>query len=87
MKAILVIDVDDKYLGKEISFIKFTDDNVIYLSGEELKPMPQKKDFFEEYMKVDRSMCKQEFDKVQEELRHQILGYNYCIDEILGDTE
>lgn len=52
-----------------------------------LKPMPQKKDFFEEYMKVDRSMCKQKFDKVQEELRHQILGYNYCIDEILGDND
>ena len=44
MKAILVVDVDDKYLGKEISLIKFTDGNAIYCS-EELKPMPQRKEF------------------------------------------
>lgn len=52
-----------------------------------LKYLPQKKDFFEEYMKVDRNMREQEFDKVQEELRNQIIGYNYCLDEILGEQE
>ena len=41
MKAILIIDVDDKFLGKEISLIKFADGNAICCS-EKLKPLPQR---------------------------------------------
>lgn len=73
MKAILVIDVDDKYLGKEISLIKFTDDNAIYCSAE-LKPMPQKK-YAIQGMKGYLSTVK------------ECEGRNKCIDEILGGNE
>ena len=72
MKAILVIDVDDKYLGKEISLIKFTDGNAIYCSAE-LKPMPQKKEVSDDSYVADYV----DFD----------LGWNACIDTITGETE
>lgn len=68
MKAILVIDVDDKYLSKEISLIKFTDDNAIYCNAE-LKPMPRK-----------RRVLLGDEDKTN-------VGWNFCINEILGETE
>lgn len=42
-KAILVVDVDDKYLDKEVSLIKFTDGNAICCS-EKLKPVPKQLD-------------------------------------------
>lgn len=74
MKAILVIDVDDKYLGKEISLIKFIDDNAIYCSAE-LKPMPTRK-----LALFDPNHC-----DMEEEIKiiDEINGYNRCIDEIL----
>lgn len=67
MKAILVIDVDDKYLGKEISLIKFTDDNAIYCKGE-LKPLPQEKE--------EKCYPSNEYIEAFNQ------GYNQCLEEI-----
>lgn len=47
-----------------------------------LKPLPQKKDPFEEHMKVERNER-----YISESLINQIRGYNFCIDEILGVEE
>lgn len=72
MKAILVIDIDDEYLCKEVSVIKFTNGNTIFCS-EILKPLPEK-------MKVD-------YDTITSaEVTEKVvaMGYNACIDEILA---
>lgn len=74
-KAILVIDVDEKFLGKEISLIKFTDDYAIYCS-EELKPLPKK------YIKI--AQIENGIVKNNEEIQF-MRGWNDCIDEISGE--
>lgn len=80
MKAILVIDVDDKYLGKEISIIKFADNNAIYCS-EELKPLPPK--ITKEYW-----TCEDGTERYDAKWRKcEARGYNACIDEILGGDD
>ena len=64
MKAILVIDIDEKYIGSigtEIQII-----NQKYNCKWELKPLPKHKN---EYTDIDA------------------IGYNKCLDEILGETE
>ena len=80
-KAILVIDVDDKYLGKEISLIKFADDNAIYCSAK-LKPMPEKLS----YSCVNPATCELELEETIA-IRAYNDGYNNCIDEILGEEK
>lgn len=93
MKAILVIDIDDEYLGKEISLIKFTDDNAIYCNTK-LKPMPQRK-IVGEIEKVNDFM-KPDIQIINEKVTAKMMldtelllasGYNKCIDEILGEEE
>lgn len=76
MKAVLVIDVDDKYLGKEISLIKFTDNNGIYCS-EELKPIPEKRILPEDQTTGTAYGVDPWFSD----------GWNACLDEITGETE
>ncbi len=76
MKAILVIDVDDEYIYKEVSLIKFTDDNAIYCN-KKLKPMPQKR-ILPHHM-VDYTNYGEEPWFTD--------GFNACIDEILGEEE
>lgn len=80
MKAILVIDVDDEYLGKEISVIKFTNGSAIFcetLLTPPLifKPLPQKKEIREKHSLIDA---------IPVAVRQ---GYNACIDEILEGEE
>lgn len=76
-KAILVIDVDDEYLDKEISIIKFTNGNAIYCS-EILKPLPSRTT--KEYW-----TCEDGTDRYDAKWRKcEARGYNACIDEILG---
>lgn len=73
MKAILVIDVDDSYINKEVSLIKFTDDSAIYCN-EKLKRLPKPKDIGE-FEEMD--FLKASFE----------IGVNSIIYEILGEEE
>jgi hypothetical protein len=83
-KAILVIDVDEKHLGKEVSLIKFTNGNAIFCS-ETLKPLPQKKDCFEKIENViNQKINKKETDEKIDKIRSYSEGYNDCLDDILG---
>ncbi|MBP3891425.1 MAG: hypothetical protein J6D29_04555 [Solobacterium sp.] len=56
-----------------------------------LKPMPQKKNFIDEFMKVDRGpygfLSEEDFYELSDSLSKQIRGYNFCIDEILDGQE
>ena len=49
-----------------------------------LKPMPEKLNAFEEWIKVERPHREQ---YVSKELENQVIGYNRCIDEILVEQE
>lgn len=89
MKAIMIVDIPDncnkELLSKTPASITFnhgTYKTLLYVEGY-LKPMPQKKDAFEECMKLDMMTT----GKISEAIVWQVQGYNTCIDEILGDTE
>ena len=72
MKAILVIDIDEKYIGSigtEIQFI-----NQKYNCKWKLKPIPEKKEPFG-YLDMGNE------DGLYEK------GWNDCIEEIMGETE
>ena len=84
MKAILVMDIDDKYVGKEKSLIKFTDNNVIYCS-EKLKPMPERAN--EEEYRRDYYEFEERSEAIEMIKYVRRKGYNQCIDEILGDQK
>ena len=79
MKAILIIDVDDEYLGKEISVIKFTNGSAIFCETLLtppliLKPLPKK------YIKIAQISNGK---VINTEDMQFMAGYNKCLDEIL----
>ena len=75
MKAILVIDIDEKYIGEIGNKIRFF--NQTYDCKWKLKPIPQKRILPKEM--VDGTNYGEEpwFSD----------GYNACIDEILGEKQ
>ena len=89
MKAILVIDVDDRFVEDEDDRFSFAIDVYLmqesdcagcfeavgYITNAVLKPMPQKKE--------TRSAI--QYSGLAEEYRKE--GWNECLDEILGETE
>ena len=90
MKAILVIDIDEKYIdsfGAEIQF-----NNQKYNCSWELKPMPEKKNEIpmKEYCwnYSDRSKKEQTFIAHRLDVENaEIIGWNACLDEITGDRQ
>ena len=98
MKAILIVDIPDNYqeFGSGIWYIEGDclrigyKDKYGWFDGWKwvgngmmaLKPLPQKKDAFEECMKFDMMT-----GKVAEEIVWQVNGYNYCLEEILGEHD
>lgn len=77
MKAILVIDVDEKSIGREVNYIRVQGNGYSYIVkavGEDvrLKPLPQK-----------RTQPKYE-DSISLGFRN---GWNACLQEITGETE
>ena len=82
MKAILVIDVDDKtkiefYDVRVWLYNKTTGLDKLY-QNVQLKPMPKKKSVI-----CNKGVGK----KTHYEESKYVIGFNDCIDEILGDTE
>ena len=77
MKAILVIDVDEKSIGREVNYIRVQGNGYSYIVkavGEDvrLRPLPQRKE----------TNGKEPF-----EIFMHREGWNQCLDEILGETE
>ena len=81
MKAILVIDVDEKTIGREVNYIRVQGNGYSYIVkavGENvrLRPLPHKK------------MPKQGEAFPQDmRLIDRWRGWDACIDEITGETE
>ena len=93
MKAMLIVDIPDdvnvdinNLIVKDITFKDTSSDlgitYTIHKPKISIKPMPQKKEAFEECMKFGMMT-----DKISEAIVWQVQGYNYCIDEILGGEE
>ena len=76
MKAILVIDIDENHLHKE------TMELYERLKGYKclLKPMPQKKEISLSPRQDTKSITRAYNDTLA-------IGYNSCLNEILGETE
>lgn len=76
MKAILVIDVDEKDIGRKVNYISVQGDGYSYIVGTmgmdaQLRPLLQKA-----YAEFPNSY---EYGHVD--------GWNACLDAITGDTE
>ena len=74
MKAIVVFDVDEKEIGREVNYISVKAGGMSYIvgtmkSGVRLKPLPQ---------------AKQIFYGSQDEIKRNA-GWNECLKEILGE--
>ena len=75
MKAILVIDVDEEDIGREVNYISVKGGGMSYIVGAKdsqvlIRPLPQKKEH-------------------QDEIDYEygyIDGWNDCIDAIISDT-
>ena len=100
MKAILVIDVDNIDIeNTQATYIELQCDNTtiqMALLNHWLKPMPQKKEVevnkIEDIMHTEYSIDDIYKQKYIADIRLATdklisLGYNGCLDEILGDTE
>ena len=92
-KGIIIIDIPNLESHEIDSYDMVADLKVksLVLGGERyncefenviVRPLPQKKNPFEEHMKVESNER-----YISETLINQIRGYNYCLDEILGGTE
>lgn len=87
MKAILVIDIDANELPEDAYanvyvFGKYgeQEDDFVACKGDvPLKPMPTKKKplFDPDHCEIEKEI----------KIAHEIVGYNRCIDEIMGETE
>jgi len=76
MKAVLVIDVEEKDIGRKVNYVSVQGGGMSYIVGTmgedvQLRPLPQ-------------IYCT-DGDDIEEDSYWQ--GWNDCIDEITGETE
>lgn len=75
MKAILVIDIDEKIHNSNVTSISFENKETIFFMKEvKFKPMPERKYVFQGMKGYTRMV-------------NECKGWNDCIDEILGEEE
>ena len=82
MKAVLVIDVDEKSIGREVNYIRVQGNGYSYIVkavGENvrLRPLPEVRDVHCHYDDWELERIKNAESR----------GFNWCIDEIMGETE
>lgn len=84
MKAVLVIDVEERDIGRKVNYISVQGGGMSYIVGSmgndvRLRPLPKIKTREEEIAK----------DPFIDDLFYDefILGYNTCLNEIAGGTE
>ena len=71
MKAILVIDMPEEYMGSDIDVRLYGKNQTIHERYvNKLRPMPNRMPFDEAFKMED-----------------YVVGWNACLDEILGETE
>lgn len=80
MKAVLVIDVEEKDIGRKVNYVNVQGGGLSYIVGTKgedvrLKPLPQKKEETFAYW-IARGCNDPE---------SYINGWNECLDEILGE--
>lgn len=81
MKAILVIDVDEEDIGREVNYISVNGGGMSYIVGAKhgnirLKPLPKKKIVLKHYI---------DGHTVNGIEMAQAHGYNECLNDILGE--
>lgn len=80
MKAVIVIDVDEYAIGREVNYISVQGGGMSYIVGTmgedvRLRPLPERKD--------EGSVLK----PLPLEVYTFRYGFNECLDEIIGETE
>ena len=76
MRAVLVIDVEEKDIGRKVNYVSVQGGGMSYIVGTmgydaRLRPLPQKA--------YGEFPCTYEYGFID--------GYNKCLDEIMGETE
>ena len=83
MKAVIVIDVDEEDIGREVNYISVKGGGMSYIVGAKhgnvrLKPLPKKK------IVLEHRIGGYTVNGVEMAEAH---GWNACLDAIMGETE